>query len=631
MAFDGIVTKVITSELQNLSGARIDKIFQPDKNTILLGMYLNGLNYALNICIDSQNYSINLTTHSKPNPKIAPNFCMLLRKYLLGTHIKNFITDKLERVVIIEFEGFDEIDDIFSLKLIIELMGKHSNILLVDEQNIIIDCVRHIYHDEESNIKTRNLLPKYPYHFPISDKINFLEISNFDEFYQILETKNLSIENLSETIVNTFNGFSKSFLQNTIKILNIDNIEKENLQKFYYYITSLIYSENSSNLKFNKIYNSNNKLVDYFLEEYNYNNNKTTDNKHHIDNNTNNQSLDKNFNNNIYNNNNNDSNINTNDSNSITFKLNFFLDDYYHEKTSSEKFITYRDSLLKLILETLKKYNKRLKNINSKLQECENMDKYKLYGELITANLYRIKNQNIDSVALENYYDNNKIINIPLDKKYPPNINAKRYFKKYNKLKNTLEIVGIQKQETLNELDYIESIVYELETCSSIEEITNIYEEISENIIFKDKLPDTSKKSYGKKLKKSNLTKNKNVSFNPIKYTIDGYTIYVGRNNKENDYLTLKFANKTDLWFHTQDIHGSHVILKSENKTPSKDLLTKIASIAAFHSKGRNSSNVPVDYCEVKYVKKPNNAKPGMVIYTHQHTLVVKPSINFSK
>ena len=599
MAFDGIVTKVITSELQNLSGARIDKIFQPDKNTILLGMYLNGLNYALNICIDSQNYSINLTTHSKPNPKVAPNFCMLLRKYLLGTHLKNFITDKLERVVILEFEGFDEIDDIFSLKLIIELMGKHSNILLVDEQNIIIDCVRHIYHNEDSNIKTRNLLPKYPYHFPISDKINFLELSNFDEFYKILEPKNLSIENFTETIVNTFNGFSKSFLQNTIKILNINNIDKENLQKFYSYITSIIYSENSSNLEFNKIYNSNNKLVDYFLEEYNYNNNV--------------------------------SNINTNDSNSITFKLNFFLDDYYHEKTSSEKFITYRDSLLKLILETLKKYNKRLKNINSKLQECENMDKYKLYGELITANLYRIKNQNIDNVALENYYDNNKIINIPLDKKYPPNINAKRYFKKYNKLKNTLEIVGIQKQETLNELDYIESIVYELETCSTIEEITNIYEEISENIIFKDKLPDTSKKSYGKKLKKSNLTKNKNVSFNPIKYTIDGYTIYVGRNNKENDYLTLKFANKTDLWFHTQDIHGSHVILKSENKTPSKDLLTKIASIAAFHSKGRNSSNVPVDYCEVKYVKKPNNAKPGMVIYTHQHTLVVKPSINFSK
>ena len=599
MAFDGIVTKVITSELQNLSGARIDKIFQPDKNTILLGMYLNGLNYALNICIDSQNYSINLTTHSKPNPKIAPNFCMLLRKYLLGTHIKNFITDKLERVVIIEFEGFDEIDDIFSLKLIIELMGKHSNILLVDEQNIIIDCVRHIYHDEESNIKTRNLLPKYPYHFPISDKINFLELSNFDEFYKILEPKNLSIENFTETIVNTFNGFSKSFLQNTIKILNINNIDKENLQKFYSYITSIIYSENSSNLEFNKIYNSNNKLVDYFLEEYNYNNNV--------------------------------SNINTNDSNSITFKLNFFLDDYYHEKTSSEKFITYRDSLLKLILETLKKYNKRLKNINSKLQECENMDKYKLYGELITANLYRIKNQNIDNVALENYYDNNKIINIPLDKKYPPNINAKRYFKKYNKLKNTLEIVGIQKQETLNELDHIESIVYELETCSTIEEITNIYEEISENIIFKDKLPDTSKKSYSKKLKKSNLTKNKNVSFTPIKYTIDGYTIYVGRNNKENDYLTLKFANKTDLWFHTQDIHGSHVILKSENKTPSKDLRTKIASIAAFHSKGKNSSNVPVDYCEVKYVKKPNNAKPGMVIYTHQHTLLVKPSINFSK
>lgn len=178
MAFDGIVTKAIASELQQLSGARIDKVFQPTSNTIVLGFYLSGTNYALNICTDSANYRINLTTHAKPNPKVAPNFCMVLRKHLIGLHIKNIITSNLERIVTIEFEGLDEIDDLISKKLIIELMGKHCNIILLNDENIIIDSLRHINNENSTHI----VIPHIKYTYPKILKQNFLECTSFNDF-----------------------------------------------------------------------------------------------------------------------------------------------------------------------------------------------------------------------------------------------------------------------------------------------------------------------------------------------------------------------------------------------------------------------------------------------------------------
>lgn len=587
MAFDGIVTKAIASELQQLIGGRIDKIFQPNKDNILLGFYFDGNNYALNICTNSQNYRIHLTTHAKNNPQVAPNFCMLLRKHLIGLRIKNIITDCLERVITIEFEGFDEVDDIISKKLIVELMGKHCNIVLVDEQNIIIDCLRHINTD---NITTSRL-PHSRYHFPECEKNNFLDITNYNDFKEKLaidtniSIDSLSLNNLSQLITDTFNGFSKSFVSAVIKKLEINQINNSSLQRIYDYFCTIIDGTDSLNLSFENILDSNGLVKDYFLIPKN---------------------------------------------NPDKFNLNFFIDDFYYNKESSEEFKTYRNSVLKLILDTLKKYNKRLVNINAKLEDCDNMELYKLYGELITANLYKIKDENVDSLTLENYYDNNNFLTIPLDKKYSPSINAKRFFKKYHKLKNALEIVSVQKAETLKELDYIESIVYELEDSSTVEDIAEIFEEISENVIFKEKTDkfknssNTGKKS--NKIKKSSLTKNKQVSFNPLKYTIDNYTLLVGRNNKENDYLTLKYAKKTDLWFHTKDIHGSHaVLLLDKEKISDENILIKCAQIVAYHSKARNSSNVPVDFCEVKYVKKPNGAKPGMVIYSNNKTLYVNP------
>ena len=582
MAFDGIVTKAITSELQQLIGSRIDKVYEPNKNDIILGFYLNGVNYALNICTNAQNYRLHLTTHTKPNPKNALNFCMLLRKYLIGLRIKNIISVNLERVITIEFEGFDDIDDIITKKLIIELMGRHCNVILVDENNMIIDSLRHISSDNEL---TREIVPHVKYVYPSTNKLNFLEVTGFQDFKSKLnlDLNTMHISDLPSQISNIFNGISKSFISHIIEILHLDislKIEDTSLEAIYTNMKHIIDATDSLQLGFDTIKDAKGNVKDYALC--------------------------------------------IKDS-SEPFGLNFFIDDYYFYKETSEEFKVYRNSISKLILDTLKKYNKRLYNINEKLKECDHMDTYKLYGELITANLYRIKNENTDTVSLENYYDNNKIITIPLDKRYSPNHNAKLFFKKYNKLKNALLIVGEQKEETIKDLDYIESVIYELEACSNIDDISNVFEEISESSVFKERT-EKYKEKKNPKVKKSKLTKNKYVHFNPIKYKIEDYTFLVGRNNMENDYLTLKYAKKTDLWFHTKDIHGSHCILVlNGSPIPEDDILLKCAEIAAYHSKAKNSSNVPVDICEVKYVKKPNGAKPGMVIYKNNKTLHVTP------
>ncbi len=635
MAFDGIVTKAICAELSDLSGARIDKIFQPNKNNIVLGMYKDGKNYALNICIDSSNCRIHLTTHPNPNPQIAPNFCMVLRKNLIGLHLKNIFTLELERLVIMEFEGFDDVDDILNKKLIVELLGKHSNVILLDDQNIIIDSLRHIKHDiideysESNNINPNNLrdiIPHIRYTYPTSNKYNFLEISEFETFNKLIYTEeNLKLDT---TIPSLFNGFSKSFVSNTIKsiqekgdckILSLTTSDLKTeysincIRQLYDKIKSIIANIDSENLSISNIYEEG-KLKDYYIC------------------------------------------ISSNPSYS-PFQLNFLIDDFYHQKETSENLRNYRNMLLKMILNNLQKYDRRLSNINNKLKDCENMETYRIYGELITSNLYRFDaNSNLDFIYVENYYDNQNELKIPLDKHFSLNQNAKRYFKKYSKLKNALEIVGIQKKETEAELDYMQSVVYELESASSIEEIAEIYDEITENVIFQDNSSNSTSlkinsqnnsynilrtnKNNQFKARKSNLTKNKNASFNPVKYTVDGYTILIGRNNKENDWLTLKYANKSDIWFHVKDYHGSHTILKflgeknattlATNKGDTNildlipnELIEKTAKLAAKHSKAKNSSNVPVDYCEVRYVKKPSGSKPGMVIYTNYRTIYI--------
>ena len=293
------------------------------------------------------------------------------------------------------------------------------------------------------------------------------------------------------------------------------------------------------------------------------------------------------------------------------------------------------------------KIKERINTIDSKIADCANAEKYRLYGELITSNLYRTPDYPQSEVTLENYYDNNNLITIPLDEKFSPSKNAKNFFKKYRKLQNTIVIVEKQKELAEAELSYLDSIVYELEEVSTIEDIDNIYSEICDNLIFGKNANTVNNhvyNSHDKIANSRNSKSNKQSSSSnmPEKRNIDGYTVYIGKNNKQNDYLTCRLAQNSDIWFHTKDIHGSHVVLKvdsnpnashanSENSGISNTfnvpdaVLYKCASVAAYYSKARMSQNVPVDYTLIKYVKKPNGAKPGMAIYTNNKTIYANP------
>ena len=571
MAFDGIVLRQVAKELNTcLLNGKITKVYEPNKNEILLGIYSNGKNHLLNICINPVNYRIHITSSTKPNPNNAFNFCMLLRKHLIGMHIKSIYNYDLERIITIELEGFNELNDLTTKKLIIELMGKHSNVILLNENDIIIDSLRHLDAYTHSN---RDILPAHKYVLPSNNKISFINLTSFSEFYNTVI--NVENSNIIDTIINTFTGFSKPFLQYLLEKLHLSTsaISKNDLEILYNYIKNIINSPFLCCLPYK--YNNKNDYIIDIAEE------------------------------------------------ADTLKVNSFIDTFYSTKELEDSFKNYRNNILKLILAELKKYTKRLSNINQKLEECNKMDTYKLYGELITANLYKINNNiNVDSIELENYYDNNNLIKIPLDKTISVSYNAKKYFKKYNKLKNALQIVNLQKKDTSGQIDYLESIIYELENAKTIEDINLIYEEISENILFKNTLSNSKTSSKKNTTKK----KNKEESFSPLVYTIDDYTVYVGKNNKQNDYLTLKFAHKNDLWFHTKDVHGSHVVLRTNGNEIEQDLINKCASLAAFYSKASSSSNVAVDYTFVRYVKKPSSAKPGMVIYANYSTVNVHPN-----
>ena len=565
MAYDGLVNYSIVNEIKNiLIDGKVDKIYEPSFDEIILGIYSNGVKHALNFNTNSMYYRANLTTNSKPNPTQAPNFCMTLRKYLQNTHITNIYTNNLERIIFIELEGYNKSKDFSTKKLIVELMGKYSNIILTDNNNIIIDSLKHFSVNSGSY---RNIFSGAEYELPKSDKLDFFDIKDLDEFIRVVEnnSQKLNSNSLSKIISSVFTGISKSSIQSFELDLSIsDNVESSNIELLYNYLSNIINNTEKTICK------STTKGYSLGITEQ-----------------------EKKF-----------------------LQINFFLDDYYTKKEQDTTYTTYRDYLLKLILVKLKRLNNKLDLINTKINECKDADRYKLYGELITSNLYRIDDYNTSEITLENYYDNNNLITIPLDKTVTPSSNAKKFFKKYKKLKNAKEFVDIQKKSVSDDINYLESIIYEINTATSISELDSIYTELQESSI---KVGKQQIKNKSKRISQSNSSLD-----DYLKYDIDGFTVLVGKNNKQNDYLTTKVANKDDIWLHVKDFHGSHVILRTDNKVPSQETINKCASLAKEHSKAKDSDNITVDYTYVQYVKKPSSSKPGMVIYTHEQSVTVK-------
>lgn len=582
MAFDGFITKSIISELKNvIIGAKVNKIFEPTKSEIVLELYNSGSNYSLNISANPEFCRMSLTTHSKPNPQNAYNFCMLLRKYLVGGKIVNISNYDLERTIEIQFECYNDLNDLVKRKLFVEIMSRQSNIILTNENNIIIDTLKHF----DNNV--RELLPAHEYTFTPINKISFIELQNFDEFNKLLNSN--ENPSLTKFLINTFIGFSKPFVKETLDILNIPDLEYSavDLDKLFNYIKEIISSMGTNKISCRQI-----SEKDYTIFLNNYINKETSN-------------LDFDYNKSNY-----------------PLCINYFIDEFYYKKETNNIFTTSRNNLLKIVSSSLKKVYKKLENINQKLKECEQMDTFRLYGELLTANLYKLDpNTNCSEYTLENYYDNNSLIRIPLDKSISIQKNIEKYFKKYNKLKNALSIVSNQKKEAEKELDYIESIVFNLSNAKTLHDINEVYEEIAENISTKKNIPQKGKNKNSKK-----KSSNENIEFETQE--IDGYTIYIGKNNIQNDYISLKLAKPNDIWFHTQKIHGSHILLRNSDNLEIDDIpenvLFKCACLAKENSKASSSLNVSVDYCYAKFVKKVSGAKPGMVIYNNFKTIIVK-------
>lgn len=570
MAFDGFVTKAIIAELNNsILGAKVNKINEPNKNEIYISLYNEGKNYTLNLSTNPEFCRICLTNYSKSNPQNPFNFCMLLRKYLNNAKVIKVSNYDLERTVEIKFECYNELNDLVIRKLFIEIMSRQSNIILTNENNIIIDTLKHFDNNRE-------LLPAHEYTYTPINKRSFIDIKTFEDFKNIVNNSSSNI--LTNKLTSSFIGFSKTLIKEVLSIFKIEetNYTEEELEKIYNYLKKLIDAINYSQVICKKTDKNDFTLI-----------------------------------------------INNRDSDiSKDHPINSFVDNYYFDKEQDNNFINSRNNLLKIVSSSLKKVYKKLENINIKLKECDEKDKFKLYGEILTANLYKIdSSQNKSEIILENYYDNYNPIKIPLDNKISIQKNIEKYFKKYNKLKNALTIVSEQKKETEKELDYIESIVFNLSNSKSLNDLNEVYEEISDNIIIKK---ETNKKNHNtlKKVKKpsNSIT---------IEFTIiDGYTIYIGKNNLQNDYLTHKFAGPNDIWFHAQKIHGSHVLIKNPENVEIDDIpenvLFNAAKIAKNNSKASNSTNVSIDYCYAKFVKKMPGSKPGMVNYTNFKTIIVK-------
>lgn len=575
MPFDGVVVKCIVNELSDmLLGGRIEKIFQPESDEIILNVRAKGQNLKLLLSANPSYPRVHFTESSKDNPAAPPVFCMLLRKHLSGGKITGIEFHDFERIITIEAESMNELGDLSSKKLIIEIMGRHSNIILVSNEGRILDSIKHV--DSDVN-RIREIMPGRPYILPPpQDKHNPEQVDIDLLFSEMKAGAETSIE---KQLLSSIKGFSPLLCREICFLSGIDDrrpwgslseVELNSLKKA---LSEVI--DDIENNRFNPciIYDGtvDEKPIDFHcLKIKQYVHSKSFDSMSNV------------------------------------------LDLFYFEKDRIERSKQKKADVLKLLNNNIDRCNKKLALQYDKLREVSEREKIKLAGELITANIYAIQ-KGAKKVSLLNYYsENQEYLEISLDENLTPQENAQRYFKQYVKAKNAYISTSKQVEETLKELDYLEGVLQLLENCSNIQEIDEVRQELSEQGYL-------SSKHFKNKFKK-------NKPSAPLRFrSSDGFDIFIGKNNKQNDQLTLKLSASNDLWMHTQNIPGSHVIIKNSGQTVPDSTLLEAALLAAYHSKAKFSSGVPVDYTYVKNVKKPPGSKPGMVTYTNFKTIIVTP------
>lgn len=569
MAIDGIYLYSLVQDLKkSILNSKIDKINQPEKDEIIITLRKERKNLRLLISASPKYPRFNLTTVSKSNPLQAPMFTMVLRKYLIGGRIIDIIQQEGDRIVKFLIESSDELGFNSIYSLIVEIMGRHSNITLVRERdNKIMECIKHI---SPSMNSYRVLYPGIDYKYPPkSTKINPFSFN--DTTLQDFVNKNSIIFN-KNFFVSCFTGISKSLSEHLFIEYNkkYTDFSPQNIYNFINdFLNTLLDNESF------KIYkDENGNYIDFYVTQLNQ--------------------LENNF------------------SFEVLENIHELMDKYYLEKDKQERIKGRSVNLQKLVITNIDRCIKKENKLNDVLKKCEDKDNFKIKGDLLTSYIYSIKKGDRNFTTFNFFSEKGEEITIPLDENKTPSENIQSYYKKYNKLKKSEESAIEQLEKNDEELQYLYSVLTNIENCESYSEIDDIKEElISTGYVRK-------RKANGKSSKKAKSSK-------PIHYiSSDGIDIFVGKNNIQNDYLSLKFANKNFMWLHTKNIPGSHVIICSNN-IPDNTLV-EAATLAAHYSKAKDSSKVPVDYTLVKNLKKPNGSNPGMVIYHTNYTMYVEPS-----
>ncbi|MGO1369539.1 Rqc2 family fibronectin-binding protein [Senegalia sp. (in: firmicutes)] len=580
MSLDGITIRALVYELQYaLINGKINKVHQPENDELLLDIRNNGISKKLIISASSNNPRIHFTKDTKKNPMSPAMFCMLLRKHIQNGRILSIEQDGFERVIKILISSYNELGDLTEKELIIEIMGRHSNIILVNnEEEKIIDSIKRVTPDISS---VRQILPGMKYTpAPSQNKISPIDLneSNFLSFIKDDKSSNQLYKSIYENFVGISPLIAKEICNNAeiYENLNTDELNEEDSKKLFSSFKEIIGFIMNRNSNPTIVYNEYKTSILAF------------------------------------------SSINLNQFENVRKEnfdsINEMLDTLYETKDRLDRIKQKSLSLKKNIKTKLDRDKNKLSKQKDELLKAKTREKYKIAGELITANIYRIE-KGMKEIEVIDYYNDNKDLKITLNPNLTPSENAQKKFKRYNKLKSAFAEVSDQIKQTKAEIDYLENILLSIENASDLDDLEEIREELIEENYIKYKKRNKSKNK--KKKKESKV-----MHF----LSSEGYDIYVGKNNKQNDYLTLKFADKNDIWLHTKDIPGSHVIIRKNSNEIPEQTLYEAALLSAFNSKARMSSNVAVDYTEKRNVKKPNGAKPGMVIYENNNTLYVTPS-----
>ncbi len=574
MALDGIFLRQVKNEIEKEAvSMRVEKVHQPSKEELVL--ILRGRNGQKKLLLSARANSprIHFTTHAPENPKTPPMLCMLLRKHLTSAMITGFRQIDSDRILFIDFDSTNEIGDRVSLSLIIEIMAQHSNIILINSENIIIDALKRV---DLSTSSVRQILPGLAYALPPKQfKLDLFTESSEKICDKILSFKN---KNLSSAVLSSIEGISPVISREiAFKVTDtdefcseLDNSKQQKLKLVIEEIQEIIKSGETSPFI---VEDENSRPVDFaFTEIKQYGNVRSCVKEE---------------------------------------SFSALLDRFYFERDRLERTKQRSDDLYKKLNNLIQRISKKINLQTAELAQCADRETLRINAELISANLYRLE-KGVPFYEIENYYDENKIIRIKADPALTPTANSQKYFKEYRKAKTAEKMLTELIEKNKEELEYIESVLDELNRADGEDEINEIRRELAENGYLKSKQKDSKNKSQ--------------KTLPPKKFmSDDGFTILVGRNNIQNDKLSLKTARGNDMWLHTQKIHGSHVVIVADGREISDLAIEQAAVIAAYNSKARLSSRVPVDYTLAKNLKKPNGAKPGFVIYHVYNTLFVKP------